>query len=371
MATHPRSAGARSDQGPRHGGVALQVCRFAARTALAGALAASLAAGLSLTACTSRPGPVTPSGTRAAPSGGEISIGIAEPQHLIPQNTTDVNGAQVLTALFTPLVTLDTANRPVPDQAESVTSTDGLVWTIRLKRGYTFHNGEPVTADSYLRAWNFGAYGPNGQLANAFFAKVDGYAALNPPKNQQPTAKTLSGLKRIDDYSFQVVLSAPYSEFPSELGYTAFLPLPAAAFDPTGQIAVGFEDAIVGDGPFRMSSRWAHDQSIQLARYDAHPGRQPQVAKVDFKIYQDPALAYSDVQSNTLDVLGSVPPVDLPNAAKAFGGRYQHSPSSALQFLAFPTDDEAFANVNGRRAISRAIACTSRPRSRASSRITR
>ncbi len=318
------------------------------------ALTIALAVIVSLAACTAEPGPVTPSNTRTASPGALVSIGIAEPQHLIPQNTTDVNGGQVLMALFTPLVTFDPANRPVPAQAESVTSADSKVWTIRLKHGYTFHNGEAVTADSYLRAWNFGAYGPNAQRANAFFAKIDGYAALNPAKNQ-PATKSLTGLREIDAYTFQVTLTAPYSEFPSLLGYTAFLPLPAAAFDPTGQIRFGFEDTIIGDGPFQMSDRWEHDQSIRLSRYDAYPGRRPQIGQVQFKIYQDPTVAYADVQANTLDVLGSVPTVDLPHAAKDFGDRYQHSPSSSLQFIAFPTYDENFTDVDVRRAISRAI----------------
>ena len=63
-----------------------------------------LAMVVSLTACTGAPRPVAPS-TRSAAPGALVSIGISEPQHLIPQNTTEANGGQVLRALFTPLVT--------------------------------------------------------------------------------------------------------------------------------------------------------------------------------------------------------------------------------------------------------------------------
>lgn len=60
---------------------------------------------------------------------------------------------------------------------ESITSDDQTVWTIKLKPGWTFHNGEPVTAQSFEDAWNAGAYfsqveqvvggapGPGGQRA--------------------------------------------------------------------------------------------------------------------------------------------------------------------------------------------------------------
>jgi oligopeptide transport system substrate-binding protein len=323
----------------------MHVRRVTARVTVAVAVAATLAA------CSAGSG--SASGGAAS---AEVSIGIAEPTHLIPADTTDSSGVQVLTALFDPLVTFDKNGKPVPEQADSITTTDSRTWTIRLKPGYTFHNGEPVTSDSYIRAWNFGAYGPNGQDNNPYFAKISGYAALNPqdPK-AAPAAKTLSGLKRIDPLTFQVVLSAPYSDFPSALGYIAFLPLPAAAFDATGHIARGFEDQLVGDGPFQMRDQWAHDQSIQVQRYDAYPGRKPKVGKIDFKIYQDLTTAYSDTLTNTLDVLPSVPTPNLATAANDFGNRYQHSPSSNFQFIAFPTYDPDYSNVNVRKAISMAI----------------
>jgi oligopeptide transport system substrate-binding protein len=326
----------------------MQVRRRTARAALATVLATTLA--ISLAACKGGGGASAGGGTT-----GVVSIGISEPQHLIPTDTTDANGGQVLAALFTPLVVFDKGGKPVPEQADAITSTDSKVWTIRIKRGYTFHNGENVTADSYLRSWNFGAYGPNGQNANPFFDKIEGYGAMNPSDKKTPVAHTLSGLKKIDDYTFQVTLSAPYSEFPSLLGYTSFLPLPTAAFDATGHIAVGFEDSIVGDGPFELRSAWAHDQSIQVERYEKFPGTKPRVGKIDFKIYQDPSTAYSDVLTNTLDVLRAVPSANLGTAAADFSTRYQHSPSSAFQFLAFPTYDAEFADVRVRKAISMAI----------------
>ena len=55
--------------------------------------------------------------------------------------------------------------------AESIDSQDGQVWTIKLKDGQKFQNGEPVDAASYLRAWNYAAYGPNATQTGFFFAR--------------------------------------------------------------------------------------------------------------------------------------------------------------------------------------------------------
>src|SRR5688500_8892855 len=71
----------------------------------------------------------------------DVIIGIGEPQHLIPSNTTESSGAEVLAALFYPLVDFDDKNAPIEVAAESITSTDNKTWTVKLKAGFTFHNG--------------------------------------------------------------------------------------------------------------------------------------------------------------------------------------------------------------------------------------
>ena len=75
---------------------------------------------------------------------------IGEPQHLLPTNVNESEGNQVLSALFAPLVDFDEKAKPFEVAAESITSTDNKVWTVKLKAGWTFHNGEPVNSDSYI-----------------------------------------------------------------------------------------------------------------------------------------------------------------------------------------------------------------------------
>src|SRR3982751_3717702 len=147
-----------------------------------------------------------------------IVVGISEPQHLIPSNTTETSGAQVLNSLFYPLVDFDKDSKPIEVAAESIESTDNKVWTVELKSGFTFSNGEPVVSDNFIDAWNYGAYGPNAQGASYFYERIEGYADLQsvdpdddgPKKAPDPKAKTLTGLKKIDDTSFTVTLSAPF-----------------------------------------------------------------------------------------------------------------------------------------------------------------
>ncbi len=120
-------------------------------------------------------------------TGGDVATPIGEPEHLFPTNTNESEGSEVLDALFKGLVEFDpVTTEPYNEVAESVTSDDnGQTWTIVLKDGWTFHNGEAVTAQSFVDAWNFGALGSNGQQNNSFFGNMVGYADMNPPSEEE------------------------------------------------------------------------------------------------------------------------------------------------------------------------------------------
>ncbi|MDM4720701.1 ABC transporter substrate-binding protein [Micromonospora sp. WMMA1363] len=320
----------------------MRVRRLAAWTAL------PLAVTLGLVAC----GSGGDGGSGGTNPNAAVRIEIAEPQHLVPTNTNETSGSQVLAALFSPLVAYDDANKAYEVAAESVTSEDNVTWTITLEDGYTFHNGEQVTADNYIDAWNYGAYAPNGQNSSYFFEKIAGYEDL---QGEQPTAKTMSGLKKVDDRTFTVTLSQPYTEFRKMLGYTAFYPLPKAAFSAPGVLAEGYEQAPIGQGPFKMKGTWQHDAKVEVEKYDAFAGEQPKVAGVEFRIYQQQTAAYADVLSDNLDVIKSIPTENLSTASTDLGDRFKTSPASSFQFLSFPTYQEEFSNPDVRKAISMAI----------------
>jgi oligopeptide transport system substrate-binding protein len=299
--------------------------------------------------------------SEAAP--GTVRIGITEPRHLVPSNTNDADGSQVLAALFTPLVGYDGDHKAQPLAAESIKSADRKVWTITLKDGYTFHNGEPVTADSYINAWNYAAYAPNDQANGYFFARIAGYADTQPADPDgsgpepaaEPKSRTLSGLKKVDDSTFQVTLSMPFTEFPAMLGDTAFYPLPQAAWQSPGVLDPGFEDTVIGQGPFKLKGAWRRGAPIDLERYDAYPGDKPKVPAVRFQPYAQLTSAYGDLLAGDLDVLRTVPAEKLTSASEDLGDRYGHQVDSTLQFLAFPTYQQEFADPDVRAAISMAI----------------
>jgi oligopeptide transport system substrate-binding protein len=290
----------------------------------------------------------------AATTGGTWSMSICEPESLIPQVNAETCGSQVLKGLFTPLITFDPAtDELILTVAESIESEDNINWTVTLNEGWTFHDGTPVTAQSFVDAWNWAAFAPNAAGNNYFFGpagvNIVGYDELNPAEGD-PTAEELSGLQVVDERTFTVELGAPFSEFPITVGYNAFYPLPESFFaDPEA-----FNEAPVGNGPYMLDGVWEHDVGINLVRYPDYAGTPGNADAVEFRIYADLDTSYRDVQAGNLDI-GDVPADQIEAGKAEFGDRFIEAASSSFSYIGFPLYVPEFEDPDIRTAMSMAI----------------
>jgi ABC-type oligopeptide transport system substrate-binding subunit len=291
----------------------------------------------------------SPSSTSGGTSGGTFSFANAEPNSLTPPKDYEAAGSQIFEVLWTPLVTLDDQGNPVMAQAESVTSPDQKVWTIKIRDGWTFHNGDPVTAQDYVNTWNWTALGKNGAILNFFFEKFEGYDALNPAKGDATTTK-LSGLKALDDHTIQVTLTQPFSQFPLQLSFTAFVPLPKAFFDNPD----AYDKAPIGDGPYMMDGEWKHNDTINVKRYPDYAGTPGFADAIKFPMYNNSGPAYADLQAGNVDIdqIGSD---KLRAAEKDFADTLQKHAGSEILYLGFPLYDKRFQSKYLRQALSLAV----------------
>ena len=287
---------------------------------------------------------------------GMFSSYLGEPQRpLVPGSTTESEGAKVIGAVWTPLVTFDERSRTVTynGAAESVTSPDNIHWIIKLKPGWTFHDGTPVTAQSYVRAWNYTALSTNAQGASYFFSNVAGYNALQGDEHgREPTATTMSGLRASGPTTIEVTLSEPFAIYPLTLGYSAFDPLPEAFYaNPTA-----FGKKPIGNGPFKADTEWVPGRGITLSRYDNYAGADKAKSRgVVLRVYTELSTAYTDVLAGNLDVLRGLPPDAYASAHDVFGERYLQQASPDITSLGFPLYDKRYEDVRVRRALSMAI----------------
>ncbi|TDC09445.1 ABC transporter substrate-binding protein [Nonomuraea longispora] len=307
-------------------------------------------------------GGASDSGGTAAGGGDTtpVRMEVGEPQELlVPQNTTETEGSEVLAALFSPLVGYDENKQPVEESAESITTEDSKVWTIKLKSGYTWHDGTAVTAADYARAWNYAALQDNAMSASYFFGRIDGYEDVHPGEGKKPTAKEMKGLKVVDDLTLEVTLAAPFSQFKTMLGYTAFYPMPESAIGPDGKVTQAYGEQPIGQGLFKLDKPYKKgtDATIEASVYDKYPGKKPSNwTKLQFKVYTSSETAYNDLQAENLDVHDSLPPSAIASAKAALGDRYFDEPDASLGYIGVPLKyNPDFQDVQVRRAISLAI----------------
>jgi oligopeptide transport system substrate-binding protein len=298
---------------------------------------------LGLTACSAG------SSDTSGSSDGTLVYAVGEPDHLSPGRQTVAFG-QVM-ALFAPLVMLDDSNEITYVQAESVESDDATTWTITLKPDWTFQNGEPVTAQSYVDAWNYTAYGPNAWENTGQLAGIVGYDDLNPTEGE-PTTDAMSGLVVVDDLTFTVQLEHADSQFPLQISQaqTGFYPMPEAAYDDID----AYDRQPIGNGPYEMTTAWEDNEEYTVTAYEDYAGEAPKTEAVTFRAYADTNTAYTDVLAGNADLL-YLPASKMTVAEQDFGDRLYAFDAPGIDYLGFPLWDERYSDKRVRQAISMSI----------------
>lgn len=313
------------------------------RRAVAGAVAAVV---LLATACSG--------GSGADPASvGAGSFSMALPTGFVSHFTPGQTGSSnVEYAVWTPLTQVDPETGEVENAvAESVESTDQKTWEITLKEGWTFHDGSPVTAQSFADAWNAAAYGPNGWIGNYQFAVIEGYSDLNPAEGK-PRTDEMSGIEVTGDLTMTVTLTQPTAPFPYILASTTWAPMPKSAFDDLE----AFDQVPIGNGPFRVTGNGLAPsaQGLTLERFEDYAGEPAATEEVEIKFYQDTRTAYTSFKAGEVDLTL----VDGPSVADAtaqYGDSIVQVPFPAVVYLGFPLWDERFQDPRVREAMALAL----------------
>ena len=312
--------------------------------------AAACAFGMLLSGCGSSNGDST-----ADKGSNVITAYNSEPQNpLIPGDCNETGGGKPLDLLFARLISFDAKGNASNEVAESIKSNDDATqYTIKIKSGWKFTDGTPVTAESFTKAWSYVANAKNAQKCSSFFSAIAGYDDLQ--KDGLKGDEQLSGLKVVDDTTFTVDLNQSDSVFPIKVGYSAFAPLPESFYkDPKA-----FGEKPVSNGPYKLD-HWDHNKEIALVKNPDYKGNR--VAKNDgvtFKVYTDDSAAYRDIQAGNLDVMESVPAAFTKTFKTDKKVQAYSEAGSVIQTFTIPSSLDHFKNDEEgqlrRQAISMAI----------------
>ena len=199
----------------------------------------------------------------------------SDPETLDPALVQDMTSHRFVSLLFSGLVTLDSDLQVAPDLAERWEVDDsGTVYTFYLNQDAKFHNGQPVTAEDVIYSLERAADPERGSVkrAESYLDDIVGVKERTSGK-----AKSISGIKALDEYTVQITIDAPKPYFLAKLTYpTAFV----VNKENVEQTRSKWTAHPIGTGPFKMAEN-GHTQMVLEAFDEYHRGR-PKLDRLTF-----------------------------------------------------------------------------------------
>ncbi|MHB8378685.1 MAG: ABC transporter substrate-binding protein [Acidimicrobiales bacterium] len=221
--------------------------------------------------------------------GGSLTVGLISDVpnfHVFngSQGKMDASAFCVANALYDPLFVMSLSGKvALPMLALSAShNADYTVWTIPLRQGVKFTNGDPFNADLVI--------------ANYAAAKADPTVGLAI----QPI---ISSVTKVDTYTVAYNMAIPFSAFPITLAeqQIAYMAHPSS-FVPT------YTGNPIGTGPFKVKS-WQVGVESQFTknagywRKDGAGRKLPYLSAINFKTIVDDASRNQALQSGGVDMI--------------------------------------------------------------------
>jgi len=220
-----------------------------------------------------------------------------------------------------------------PDLATSwEVSPGGLAYTFHLRRGVTFHNGAPLTADDVKFA-------------------ID--RARDPNSTWSWTLTAVKTITALDPATLRITLSHPWAPLLSDLALFDTGVYPRAYFQKVG--AAGLAQHPVGTGPYQLEE-WKHSQYVRLAKNPHYwLAAQYPMAHVEFQLIPNDVTRLLKVESGELDVDNVLPSSLIQQAQAGSGVTVQNNASTLVYYIVPNHRTKPFADPMVRQAINHAI----------------
>jgi peptide/nickel transport system substrate-binding protein len=200
-----------------------------------------------------------------------------------------------------------------PALAESWKLLDSTTWEFKLRKGVTFHDGTPFTADDVIFTIERVPNVPNSPNSFAQFTRG------------------IESVKKVDDHTIVVKTKAPNPQLLSDFANIFIVQAKAARGATTADFNSG--KAVVGTGPYKLV-KFVTGESLEVERNDKYwGGKQPWAKVTERIIAKDPARLAS-LLTGQVDAIDAVPIPDLDRLRKDGKFGLYRGPAALVHYVA-------------------------------------
>src|SRR5215210_9023964 len=231
----------------------------------------------------------------------------SEPPELDPNLSSAYVDRQVMASLYDKLVDIDQDGEIVPMLAKSYdVSDDGTVYTFKLREGIKFHDGTNFNAE-------------------AVKFNLDRYQEEDSVRSTE--VESIESVEVVDPMTVRVTLSEPFAPFLAVLTDRAgIMASPKAIEESGGRISKN----PVGTGPFEFVERVRGDHITVEKNPNYWKEGLPKLDKIIYRGIEDENVQYQNLQSGELDLIDSIPLVEVKDLQKS--GDYEVSIEPGLGY---------------------------------------
>ncbi|WP_426956976.1 ABC transporter substrate-binding protein [Muricoccus radiodurans] len=230
-------------------------------------------------------------GPQAAAQGTTLELAVgAPPTSMDPHFHTLTPNMALGQHVFDNLVHRDAEARLRPGLAEAWRLVDDSTWEFRLRRGVTFHNGEPFTAEDVLYTLD----------------RVPRVA--NSPGSFSVFTKGIVSPEVVDPHTLRFKTNGVYPLLPADLSQVAILWHGIGGNNLTSDFNSG--RAAIGTGPFRLAA-YRHGERAELERNPRYWGEAPAWDKVNYRVIANDGGRVAALRAGDIAFIDAVPTNDI------------------------------------------------------------
>lgn len=269
--------------------------------------------------------------------GGSLNMGLlVEPPALDPFHQAADARIRVSLLMYQGLFYEGVSGEAVPLLAESYeVSDDGLVYTIKLRQGVTFHNGKEMTAEDVAYSYNYLRNPENGSPGAGDFAIVESVDVVDP-------------------LTVSFKLKSPNASLPMTLGNKYGAVVPAGYFDDENAKNRMNQES-VGTGPFKLVE-FNPNSNLLLERNENYwEEGAPYLDEINFSFLPNSASMLVALRNQRIDLIKLERPQDVVQVREVEGLQIERWPSLNQKAIDLGAETEPLGNEKVRQAIALAV----------------